>query len=104
MYRPQRGSFAIENFDPQLCTHVVYAFAGLDFERDAVKSLGECRRVLLQLAGERVTRKRCGRSSGLTPALVTCTDSRTERARLAGLSSGVPFLVWTGSLFSKRET
>lgn len=36
-----RGSFAIENLDAQLCTHIVYAFAGLDFERDTVKSLGK---------------------------------------------------------------
>lgn len=41
VYRPDRGSYAIENFDPNLCTHVVYAFAGLDIINDAIKSLGK---------------------------------------------------------------
>ncbi|XP_055378605.1 probable chitinase 2 [Condylostylus longicornis] len=39
VYRPGKGSYAIENFDPNLCTHVVYAFAGLDITKDAIKSL-----------------------------------------------------------------
>ena len=40
-YRPLKGSYKIDNFDPNLCTHVVYAFAGLDVTNDAIKSLGE---------------------------------------------------------------
>lgn len=40
VYRPLRGSFAIENIEPGLCTHIVYAFAGLDVERNGIKSLG----------------------------------------------------------------
>lgn len=39
VYRPERGSYTIEHFDPSLCTHVVYAFAGLDIKTDAIKSL-----------------------------------------------------------------
>lgn len=41
VYRPSRGSYAIDNFDANLCTHVVYAFAGLDVTKDAIKSLGK---------------------------------------------------------------
>lgn len=41
VYRPDRGSYAIENIDANLCTHIVYAFAGLDHATDAIKSLGE---------------------------------------------------------------
>lgn len=41
VYRPEQGAYAIENFDPNLCTHVVYAFAGLDITQAAIKSLGE---------------------------------------------------------------
>lgn len=40
VYRPDKGSFAIEHIDPNLCTHLVYAFAGLDHVTDAIKSLG----------------------------------------------------------------
>lgn len=40
VYRPTRGSFAIEDLQPGLCTHIVYAFAGLDVERNSIKSLG----------------------------------------------------------------
>ncbi|XP_023037373.1 probable chitinase 2 [Drosophila willistoni] len=39
VYRPGQGIYAIENFDPNLCTHVVYAFAGLDITHAAIKSL-----------------------------------------------------------------
>eukprot|EP00099_Drosophila_melanogaster_P005661 NP_001246550.1 chitinase 2, isoform B [Drosophila melanogaster] len=39
VYRPEQGAYAIENFDPNLCTHVVYAFAGLDITQAAIKSL-----------------------------------------------------------------
>lgn len=41
VYRPGAGSFSLDNFDPSLCTHVIYAFAGLDVEKDAIKSLGK---------------------------------------------------------------
>ncbi|XP_050334459.1 probable chitinase 2 isoform X1 [Bactrocera neohumeralis] len=39
VYRPGNGAYAIENFDPNLCTHVIYAFAGLDITQSAIKSL-----------------------------------------------------------------
>lgn len=44
VYRPGQGAYSIDNFDPSLCTHVVYAFAGLDPQQSAIKSLGmyEC--------------------------------------------------------------
>lgn len=41
VYRPGRGSFNIDNFDPNLCTIAIYAFAGLDPANDAIRSLGE---------------------------------------------------------------
>lgn len=41
VYRPGQGAYAIENFDANLCTHVVYAFAGLDITQSAIKSLGK---------------------------------------------------------------
>ncbi|XP_061399647.1 probable chitinase 2 [Musca vetustissima] len=39
VYRPGHGAYSLDNFDPSLCTHVVYAFAGLDPELSAIKSL-----------------------------------------------------------------
>ncbi|CAD7006611.1 unnamed protein product [Ceratitis capitata] len=39
VYRPGAGAYGIDNFDPNLCTHVVYAFAGLDITQSAIKSL-----------------------------------------------------------------
>ena len=30
VYRPGDGKFDVENFDPMLCTHGIYGFAGLD--------------------------------------------------------------------------
>ncbi|CAG9764757.1 unnamed protein product [Ceutorhynchus assimilis] len=39
VYRPGRGSFAIENLEPSLCTHVIYSFAGLNIKEDSIKSL-----------------------------------------------------------------
>ncbi|XP_055844298.1 probable chitinase 2 isoform X1 [Episyrphus balteatus] len=39
VYRPGKGSYAIENFDANLCTHVVYAFVGLDITQNAIRSL-----------------------------------------------------------------
>lgn len=41
VYRPDRGSFNLGNFDPNLCTIAIYAFAGLDIENDTIKSLGK---------------------------------------------------------------
>lgn len=41
VYRPGRGSFSIDNFDPNLCTIAIYAFAGLDPVNDAIRSLGK---------------------------------------------------------------
>lgn len=41
VYRPERGSFSIDNFDPNLCTIAIYAFAGLDPANDAIRSLGK---------------------------------------------------------------
>ncbi|EDV95540.1 probable chitinase 2 [Drosophila grimshawi] len=39
VYRPGDGAYSIENFDPSLCTHAVYAFAGLDITQSVIKSL-----------------------------------------------------------------
>lgn len=39
VYRSGAGSFSLKNFDPNLCTHVVHAYAGLDVERNTIKSL-----------------------------------------------------------------
>lgn len=39
VYRPSRGSFSIDDVDPTLCTHLVYAFAGLDIMQNHIKSL-----------------------------------------------------------------
>lgn len=39
VYRQEGGKFTIEDLDPQLCTHLVYAFAGLDAENSVIKSL-----------------------------------------------------------------
>lgn len=41
VYRPAAGSFSLDNFDPSLCTHVIYSFAGLDEAKDTIKSLGK---------------------------------------------------------------
>ncbi|KAJ8972352.1 hypothetical protein NQ317_008762 [Molorchus minor] len=38
-FRKDRGSFAIENLDPKLCTHIIYSFAGLDVKTDSIRSL-----------------------------------------------------------------
>lgn len=40
VYRPDSGKFSIENIDPNLCTHLVYAFAGLDKDTFTIKSTG----------------------------------------------------------------
>ena len=39
-YRPGNGKFTPEDVDPALCTNVIYSFAGLDSETNAIKSLG----------------------------------------------------------------
>ena len=42
VYRPEQGSFTLDNFDPNLCTIAIYAFAGLDVQNDGIRSLGKC--------------------------------------------------------------
>ncbi|CAG9854412.1 unnamed protein product [Phyllotreta striolata] len=39
VYRPDRGSFSIEHLDPNLCTHLVYSFAGLNVTENSLRSL-----------------------------------------------------------------
>uniref|UniRef100_A0A1B0CUL1 GH18 domain-containing protein n=1 Tax=Lutzomyia longipalpis TaxID=7200 RepID=A0A1B0CUL1_LUTLO len=39
-YRPGFGSFTLDHVDPNLCTHLIYAFAGLDTDSDGIKALG----------------------------------------------------------------
>ncbi|CAH1117288.1 unnamed protein product [Phaedon cochleariae] len=39
VYRPDRGSFAIEHVDPTLCTHLIYSFAGLNVKEDSMRAL-----------------------------------------------------------------
>ncbi|KPJ10961.1 putative chitinase 2 [Papilio machaon] len=39
IYRTEDGKFKISDIDPSLCTHVVYAFAGFDENKNTVKSL-----------------------------------------------------------------
>jgi GH18 family chitinase len=43
VYRPGFGSYSLDDFDANLCTHAIYAFTGLDVETDFIKSLGELR-------------------------------------------------------------
>ncbi|XP_063217646.1 probable chitinase 2 [Bacillus rossius redtenbacheri] len=38
-YRPGRGAFALDDLDPALCTHLVYAFAGLNITSNSIRSL-----------------------------------------------------------------
>lgn len=38
-YRPGNGEFHVENIDPNLCTHLIYAFAGLDETTNQIRSL-----------------------------------------------------------------
>jgi len=38
-YRPEKGKFTPENVDPDLCTHLIYSFAGLDTNTWSIKSL-----------------------------------------------------------------
>lgn len=39
VYRKGAASYSLDHFDPKLCTHAIYAFAGLDVEKNAIKSL-----------------------------------------------------------------
>ena len=39
VYRPGMGKFDIEDFNPYLCTHGIYGFAGLDSSTNMIKSL-----------------------------------------------------------------
>ncbi|CAL4094059.1 unnamed protein product [Meganyctiphanes norvegica] len=39
VYRPGRGKFSVEDINPSLCTHVIYAFAGLDSTTSEIKVL-----------------------------------------------------------------
>ena len=38
-YRPAPASFGIDDVDPNLCTHLIYAFAGLDAATNRIKPL-----------------------------------------------------------------
>lgn len=38
-YREGRGKFSVEHVDPSLCTHLVYAFAGLNSTSSTIRSL-----------------------------------------------------------------
>lgn len=40
-YRQGDGQFNLEHLEPSLCTHIVYAFAGLDDKTMGIKSLGK---------------------------------------------------------------
>jgi len=37
-WRPGSGKFTVDNIDPMLCTHLVYAFAVLNMDRNAIES------------------------------------------------------------------
>ena len=37
-YRPDNGQFLVENIDPMLCTHIIYAYAGLDNDTHSIYS------------------------------------------------------------------
>lgn len=39
VYRPGQGKFDVEDIDPFLCTHVLYAFAGLQESTGTIISL-----------------------------------------------------------------
>uniref|UniRef100_A0A1Y9HEQ4 GH18 domain-containing protein n=1 Tax=Anopheles funestus TaxID=62324 RepID=A0A1Y9HEQ4_ANOFN len=39
VYRTGTASYPLDSFDPTLCTHAIYAFAGLDEAKNAIKSL-----------------------------------------------------------------
>ncbi|XP_058837611.1 probable chitinase 2 [Topomyia yanbarensis] len=39
VYRKGSASYSLDHFDPRLCTHAIYAFAGLDVDNNAMRSL-----------------------------------------------------------------
>ncbi|XP_055628693.1 probable chitinase 2 [Toxorhynchites rutilus septentrionalis] len=39
VYREGSASYSLDHFDPKLCTHAIYAFAGLDVDNNAMRSL-----------------------------------------------------------------
>ena len=39
VYRKGQGKFSVEDIDPTLCTHLVYAFAGLNSTTNSIYSL-----------------------------------------------------------------
>ncbi|XP_058461142.1 probable chitinase 2 [Malaya genurostris] len=39
VYRKGSASYSLDHFDPRLCTHAIYAFAGLDVDNNAIRSL-----------------------------------------------------------------
>ncbi|XP_058066049.1 probable chitinase 2 [Anopheles bellator] len=41
VYREGTGSYTLDAFDPTLCTHAIYAFAGLDEQNDTILPLDE---------------------------------------------------------------
>lgn len=41
VYRPEKGRFGLDNIAPNLCTHAIYAFSGLDAATNSIKSMGE---------------------------------------------------------------
>ncbi|KOB72725.1 Chitinase, partial [Operophtera brumata] len=38
VYRKQHGQFNLEDLDPSLCTHLIYSFAGLDENKNSIKT------------------------------------------------------------------
>ena len=38
-HRPANGAFIIDNIDPTLCTHIIYAYAGLNNVTHSIQSL-----------------------------------------------------------------
>ena len=38
-WRHGLGQFTVDNIEPALCTHLVYAFANLDVNRNAIESM-----------------------------------------------------------------
>lgn len=39
--RPSKGAYTIENINPNLCTNVIYSFAGLNHATSEIRSLGK---------------------------------------------------------------
>lgn len=47
VYRPTKGQFNLDNIDPNLCTHAIYAFSGLDATSDTIKSMGNFPKIVI---------------------------------------------------------